>query len=389
MPAVAEVATAFREAGTKILTAAREIARFDRRSSWVQRFIIGELCQRAKNRGPAYWDSLFPGLAQQERAQRRIVRMLTRATIAGVAGAGGATTAEVLSIWSDGSAVLFAAPIALVSVGAEMLYTTALQIDLAYDLASIYGVPFADDDVGEIATLLAMSLGVDLVTEPTRHDKPSAPGTTKPWRVVRQMQRRDFASDIGTKLLESSLLRNTIPIAGVVVSGVWHQVVLRRFARSVHVAVRERSALVRACRDLHLGQPESARKILDGAWLLATADGNLKHAEALALSTLIDTLALPERIAVNEASFADDEESWFEQLPMIDPSDRDKVVDVLALVAVSDGPLSIPERRFLLRVGRTLARDVDLSNIDRICAQLRAGQAPSRATAPSRQVAVA
>jgi hypothetical protein len=388
MSSIPEIATAFREAGTKIMTAAREISRPNRGSAWVQRFIIAELGQRAKSRGPTYWDALFPRLTTQERAERRVGRMLTRATIAGVAAAGGATTAELLSIATDGSAVAFAFPIALVSIGAEMLYTTALQIDLAYDLASIYSVPFADDDVGEIATLLAMSVGVDLVAEPTRHDKPAAPGTTKRWRVVRQMQRPDFASHVGIRLFEVSVARNVIPVAGILVSGAWHQRALRQFARHVHTAVRERSALVRACRDLHLGHPETARSILDGTWLLVTADGAPTHAEALALSTLIDTLALPERIAVNDASFTDDEEDWFERLSGIDPADYDRLLDVLALVAVADGPLSIPERRFLRRVGRVFRREVDFTRIERICAQLRAGEAPERATV-SLHVAVA
>jgi hypothetical protein len=57
-------------------------------------------------------------------------------------------------------------------------------------------VPFAADDVGKISTRLAMALGIDLIDEPTRHDRPATPGATKPWRVVRQMLRDDFAQEI-------------------------------------------------------------------------------------------------------------------------------------------------------------------------------------------------
>ncbi|HZU82191.1 MAG TPA: TerB family tellurite resistance protein, partial [Polyangiaceae bacterium] len=244
------------------------------------------------------------------------------------------------------------------------------------DLASIYGVPFARDDVGAIATLLAMGAGIELLPEPTRHDKPAQPGATKPWRVVRQMQRADFAGEIGKRLVEQSVLRNVVPVAGVLVSAAWDQVVLRRFAREAHVAVRARRALVRACRGVQLGAPAVARPILDGAWLVATADGDLDHSEALALSTLLDTLPLPERIAVDQASFCDDEERWFAQLPALDEQARDRVLEVLVLVAVADGRLCTPERRFLRRAGSAIGREVDLARVDRLCARLRAGEQP-------------
>src|SRR6185436_17306583 len=150
-------------------------------------------------------------------------RMLTRATVAGVAAAAGASTAEVISIVGDGLSAVGAIPLGLVSIGAEALYTTALQIDLAFDLASIYGVPFAHDDVGEISTLLALALGVDLVSEPTRHDKPAAEGETKPWRVMRQMQREDFSQRVSRSVVQQAVLRNAVPVIGVLVSAAWNQ----------------------------------------------------------------------------------------------------------------------------------------------------------------------
>jgi tellurite resistance protein len=372
MLALSAVTSALREAGIKIHVAAREIVRGeDQASTWVQRFIYREIEDRARTRGPAYWDEVFPGLPPDERAERRIRRMVTRATVAGVAAAAGATAAEVLSTGSNGTTALLAIPLGVASVGAELFYTTALQIDLAFDLASIYGVPFAHDDVGEIATLLAMGLGVRLIREPTRHDKPAAPGEeTKPWRVMRQMQRSDFATQVGRGLLERSVLRNAVPLAGIVVSAVWNQIVLRRFARRVHAATQRRVAIVRACRSLQ--QPletRAARTVVDGAWLLATADADLRHEEALALTALIESLDLPRSTPVNEASFPDDEEEWFARVASLDAGAHGVLLEVLALVAGVDGELSAPERRFLRRVGRVLGREVDLGALERMVAR--------------------
>jgi tellurite resistance protein len=385
MPHLSTVATAFREAATKIRVATREIVRSeDPASTWVQRFIYREIEGRAGVRGAAYWDAVFPGLPPEQRAERRICRMLTRATVAGVAAAAGATTAEVLSLATEGVGALLAIPLGVASVGAELLYTTALQIDLAFDLASIYGVPFAQDDVGEISTLLAMGLGVQLIREPTRHDKPGTAGEqTKPWRVMRQMQRSDFATQVGRELLQQSVLRNAVPVVGVVVSAAWNQIVLRRFARHVHAAAQRRAAIVHACRGVQQPlDPRTARTVLDGAWFLATTDAELGHEEALALATLIDSLGLPGSTPANEASFPDDDEEWFARVASIDPGAHGVLLEVLALMAGVDGELSTPERRFLRRVGHVLGREVDFRALERTVARFRLVRAPKPADAP-------
>lgn len=372
----AELGVALHEAGVKVRTAVGELRRQEEgASSYLHRFIAREVEQRLAQRGPAYWDQLFPGLPPEARAARRIRRMLTRATLAGVVAGAGASAAELLSIGSEGMAAAAAVPLGIVSVGAEMLYITALEIDLAFDLATIYDVPFERDAVGEIATLLGLALGVGLSEEPSVHDRSVAPGETKPWRVLRQMQRGDFSKRVSTAVVQQSVLRNVVPVAGVVVGAVWNQIVLRRFARAVHTAMRQRVVIVRAFEAVKLDDPASARVVLDGAWLLATADGAIGHREALALSTLIRSLGLPERIAANEPSVAEDEEAWFDRLRELDPKAHGVLLDVLALVASTDGEFTTAERRFLRRVAKALGREIDLVAVERTVAGLRVGRA--------------
>lgn len=388
--AISNLGIALREAGVKIHTAYRELERKeDEASSWVQRFIYREIEQRTSTRGASYWDEQFPGLSPEQRAQARIRRMLTRATVAGVAAAAGASSAEVLSIVGKGLTAVGAVPLGLLTVGAEMVYTTAIQIDLAFDLASIHGVPFERDDVGEISTLLALALGVALVEEPTRHDKPIEPGETKMWRVMRQMQRDDFAQSVARGVVRQAVLRNAVPVVGIIISAAWNQIVLRRFAEQVHTAVRQRLAITRACQDMHLGEPRTARIILDGAWLISTADGDLGHHESLVLATLIDSLPLPQRMPADEASFCDDEEEWFARIHGLDDNARHVLLDVLSLVASADGTLNTPERRFLRRAARALGREIDLVAVERTMERLRRGEAPRSSSSSMAEPAAA
>ncbi len=369
-----DVIVGLQEAGTKVGGAVSEIlARDGAAESWLQRVILREVANRARTRGPEYWEAQFPGLSPQERAEARIGRMLARCTAASIAAAATATTAELMPIVTDGTFSPIAIPLGVVSVGAEMLYTTAMPIDLAFDLASIYGVPLAPDDVGEISTLLAASLGVAL-DGGTAEEASSTTGNGKVGRVLGLMQRDDFANQIGTALLQRSVARNVVPIASVIVSAAWNQLMLRRFARQVHAAVRRRLGIVRACRDVRLGDPVAARTMLDGAWLIATADGEVGHQEALALATLIESLGVSEQIDVDDASFADDEEAWFTRLPQLADAVHPILIRVLVMVAGASGSLGVPERRFLHRLGATLHRQLDFATIERFVAQLREGE---------------
>jgi tellurite resistance protein len=195
---------------------------------------------------------------------------------------------------------------------------------------------------------------------------------------MRQMQRDDFAQSVGRGVVQQAVLRNAVPVVGVLVSAAWNQIVLRRFANQVHTAARQRLAIVRACRDMQLGEQHMARIILDGAWLMATADGDIGHQESLALAVLIDSLTLPQRIAVEEASFPDDEEQWFVRVSALEPAAQKVLIDVLSLVASADGAFTTPERRFLKRLSRTLGRSIDLRAIERLVARIRRGDAPER-----------
>ena len=153
LPHFSALLVGLQEAGGKINAAAHEIAASSKRAnSSLQRVIYRELENRRRvfAARPTGME-LFPGVSPEARAKARIRRMLVRATAAGVAAAAGATSAELLPLVTHSAATPMALPLGFVSVGAEMLYTTALQIDLAFDLASIDGVPFAADDVGEIS----------------------------------------------------------------------------------------------------------------------------------------------------------------------------------------------------------------------------------------------
>jgi len=345
---------ALQEAGGKLRAAIGEIARSrSLGATWLQRIIAGQIKERAERRGAAYWDALFPGVPVEERARRRIRRTLLRSTAAGAAAATVASAGELATVLSEGVAAPLGLAAVALGIGAETLYTTVLQVDLAWDLASIYGVPLDPGDVGDLATLLGFTVGVDLDGA-----RPESPPRQPVRATLRRMRADEFAHRIGLRLIESSVARNVVPVIGPIVSSVWNQLAVRRFAEAVHQHMRHRRAIVDACARLHLDRVPEAELLLEGAWLLATCDGAIDHGEALALSVLLDAVPAPLRAELKARPFSDDEEDWFDRLAAALPEVYAPLAEILAIVAGADHGIDTPERRFLRRVARVTGREI-------------------------------
>src|SRR5262249_39312181 len=117
----------------------------------------------------ASWEKVYPGLDEDERAEKHIKKIALKASAAGMIASVGASTGGLLSLLPEGLGAPIGVPATALSMGLEAAYTALLQVDLACDLASIYSVPFRFDDTGELATLFAVAL--DLKTEDAKQAK--------------------------------------------------------------------------------------------------------------------------------------------------------------------------------------------------------------------------
>jgi hypothetical protein len=319
--------------------------------TWLQRLIILRLCERASLRGPAYWERHYSGLTPEERAQRRVTRSIRRSTAAGVTAAALATSGELVSLLTEWQSLPIGALLGAGGIAAETLYTTVLRVDLAWDLASIYGVPLHLDDVGDLSTLLGISVGVDPLENSANGRRPRHIHS-----MLRSMNGGEFAHDVGNRLIQASVLRNILPVVGIAVSAAWNLRTFKRFAEHVDRHMRHRRAIVRACAELSLAGLADVELLVHGAWLLATIDGELRPEEALALAKIVDAIAEPQRHYLKTKTFDDDEEGWFERLACADVRLHEPLLRMLLIVASADHVIDEAERRFLRRVGHVMTR---------------------------------
>jgi hypothetical protein len=342
--------------------------------SWFRKIVTNHVKAHEEKIDRSYFDRIYPGVSVEDRAQLECRKVAVRAAGAGMLSAIGCSAGELLSLFTDGLFAPIGLPATVVSMAVEGAYTALLQIDLACDLGLIYGIPFDPGDVGEIATLFGLALELD-VYQKKHQDEDDAPrGLTS--RLM-HLEEGEIATRIGRKLLEDAVMRNIIPIVGVPIAARWNYAATTTLGTKVRKYMRYRRAIATACRQLRFGTVVDPTVLVEGAWLLATVDGEAGHEEMLALAAVMELLTHEQRSAIaSDKAFGDDEEGWFVDLAMVDRGMHAGLLDTLYLIAAADKELAVPERRFLRRIGKTLGRDIDFARIEQICHHLASGESP-------------
>ncbi len=94
-----------------------------------------------------------------EQGERLIVNAARRAALAGSLFSAGSQVGELMTAVTDGLVAPLTVPAMFASAAAQAAYCTGVHVDLACDLASLYGVPFDVDDTAELATVFHLALG--------------------------------------------------------------------------------------------------------------------------------------------------------------------------------------------------------------------------------------
>jgi tellurite resistance protein len=324
------------------------------------------------------------GVDVDDRAHRQVQRVAIKSAAAGAIASAATSTGEIISLLTEGLAAPVGLPGAALAMALEAAYTSLLQIDLACDVAMLYGVPFNPDDHGELATLFGLALDLDVYSKKQKEEEDAGGKPHGLFARLMHLEEGEIGTRIGRKLLEESMLRNVLPIVGVPISARWNYMATVRFGNKVKKYVRGRRALIDSIERLKLAGLD-AKLLVQGAWLLSISDGEAGHEEMLALSALIDLLPETDRTVMKNANGAlgDDEAGYLTALaPFGEKAGADAhtaLLDALYLVAASDHELTVPERRFLERVGTALGQKADLGRVEQICGHLAKGHPLPRA----------
>jgi hypothetical protein len=328
-------------------------------SSWFGRLAAAYLRRRLRHAGiPKPSD----GRTEAERAEAAIRAACVKCAVTGAVSGTVTTAAELLTAETLDVAAIVTVPVAVLTIGSEMVFRAVVHLGLTCDLAEIFGVPFDTEDRTGFWRLFALAFGT------TSHgDDAREPGRVLVENVLR-LENDDVGASIGWKLVGESVLRNIVPGVAPLVSAVSSWRMTRRVGDTVRRAMRYHRAFRQEM--LEVGHRCAAHYglLAEGLWFLFIADGRLSPEETGVLASLVRMLPAEERAEVT-ARFIEDDFDWLQRLGQLPENERDDFFHALEVAATVDKVVSLPERHILRSAARALGRDYDEARMTRMVQQ--------------------
>jgi hypothetical protein len=302
--------------------------------------------------------------AATARAQRVITIACVKSAISGALSGSVSTGATVATAQTQGALAFAAVPVAVGAIGGEMLYRSLLHLDLTCDLAAIFGLRYDPAHEEDLFRLYALAFGTS--DHEDEADEGGDPGKELV-REVTHVESEDVGEKIGHLLLGESIMRNVVPVVGIVSSAVTNVVLTRKLGHTVRRYFRYRRAFEDTFgHAIELLSGEPLDLLIEGIWFIFTADGKLAPEEAACLANLVHKLPPDARHAVTHR-FVEDEHEWTERLAAGVPEHlRDAFLHALEVAAAVDKEVGVPERKILRRASRKLGREFDPRRVEQM-----------------------
>ncbi|QDG50598.1 hypothetical protein FIV42_07590 [Persicimonas caeni] len=248
-------------------------------------------------------------LIRQRLARRTITQTCVQVALSGAAAGALVTEATIVTTESQGMLGIVAIPVAGLTVAADMIMRTLLQLRLTCDLANLYGVDVTTAELTELMQLCALSYR-------TYEDDGDASTQTAMIERIAHVEADTTSRAIGTRLTSESVVRNVVPFFSVVTSATSSWRLTRQMGEFLVRYLYWREALDEACAQVEAEDRAAVDLLIEGFWHIFSADGVLDRAEVAILARLLGTHAVdPTTLS---KGFSSDEAGWLEQLARLD-----------------------------------------------------------------------
>jgi hypothetical protein len=302
----------------------------------------------------------------RERAERAIRVACVKSAISGALSGSVSTGAMLVTAQTEGALAFATVPVGLGAIGGEMLYRSVLHLDLTCDLAEIFGLSYDPSHEEDLWRLYALAFKTSDHGEEAEEQGDQGKELV---REVTHVESEEVGEKIGHLVLGESIMRNVVPVVGILSSAITNVVMTHRMGNTVRRYFRYQRAFkdsfAHAIELLH-GEPLDL--LIEGMWFIFTADGKLSPEEAAVLANLLHKLDPVARHAVTQR-FVEDEHEWTERLNKGVPDElRDVFLHALEVAAAVDKEVGVPERKILRRAARKMGREFDPARVEQMMA---------------------
>ena len=324
----------------------RELSLNDlRQGDWFAKLLTFSLGKYVREVDAAYFTAKYPGLPADAVVQARIQMAARYAGVEGGLSAGAYTGAVVATIGSGGGASPLTLPAAGASFAVDLVYTSQLQLRLAYDIAVLYRVPLDLDDPEDLWKLIRVAFAI-------RGSEAGQVAMAKGVPVlVRPLVKKVFTGGtltaakslpvVGKYLLQRNVIKFSIPLIGIPLSVAVNYWSTRMIGTQATKIFRDEASIVEAARRM-TARTEHHEALLWVLWLIIKADGPVHENERLLLHHVTTILAdldseLPALEDLRSTVDLDHDRVW--RLVTAAPGDRKALYDAGVVAAAVDGKI--------------------------------------------------
>ena len=261
---------------------------------WLVIFVGDVLEPYADEIDAAYFKRMYAGRTPEQVVARLIERAQRHAAVEGAITAGAYTAAVAALISSGGTASLVTLPASVVAFVTDLLFTTRLQLYLAYDISVLYSLPVDLDDPDEVRLLLRVALGERPIEEFIYDDDEEAGDDVQ--RAMKTVARhtakvsRKALTVTGKQLLKRALIKLTLPVASIPIASAMNYYAAGRTARRAQRVYRDRAAARELGPKLAAAGAAEPRLLLEALWFVVDADERVDAGEAWLIDEVAATL---------------------------------------------------------------------------------------------------
>ena len=338
---------------------------------WLAPLVDNVLEAYSRRVDAGYFRRKYGRASSEEIIEQRISRAQRHAAIEGALSAGAATAAVAAMFATGGTATLVALPTGVVIFATDLLFTTRLQLQLAYDISVLYGHPMDLDDVEEMRDLLRIAFGerpeegVEGVEEEDDDDA---------WQAMRGLANdtvrmsRKMISKMGRRLLRRALIKLTLPAASIPLSAAMNYHATGKVARRGRQIMRDRATARELAPSLAEASAAEPRLLLEAMWLVVNANRAAGVEESWLLEAVADVIRDTEAGDLVDEAMRElarsDPEQILERISLANRETREAIFDAVWHAATIDHELDRRERRMLKRLAKACSVPFDSAKID-------------------------
>lgn len=346
-----------------------------KQGQWFSKLLVFSLNQYVNTVDAEYFKQKYPYLPPDAVVDARIKMASNYASIEGALTSSAYTGTITATIGSGGGASPLTLPAAGASFVIDLVYTSYLQLRMAYDISVLYGIPINIKDPDDTWKLIKLAFGIKAGETANQGVMKGLPAIIRP--AVKKifskstLQAVKSLPVIGKYLLQRNIIKFSIPAVTIplTTSMNWW---LTKIAGNNAKRLLRREAIIIENAGRIIDETEDFELLMSVLWLLISADKTVLDEDRLLLDHLTKCAEREDKVTPATMEFLDkfrsqiviDEDTVWDKVTAVSGDAAQKLFKGAVNAAAVDGKISKNKLDILERLANRLQVPFDKQLID-------------------------